>query len=126
MRTTNAVALRFLRYRSQTASLSFSQARLLASYANGEAEPPVGRDWRKQQLDKLERKFQEPLSIENDEELQPMWKDMESRVTRRRAVPIHEAKGKHGRKNIRRTDEDVWLNAGMYDNDDDEDSNESR
>jgi hypothetical protein len=59
--------------------------------------------WRKSQLDRLEKKFTEPLVIKSDEDLQPMWKAMESRVTKRKTLTIEEA----------------GLEAGMYDEVDD-------
>ncbi len=58
-----------------------------------------------------------PLEINNDEDVQPMWKDMESRVTRRKTITVQEAKirGKSiGRRNIRKTDEEAWMDAGLY------------
>lgn len=67
--------------------------------------------------DKLEIDLSKPLAIDNDEEVQQMWKEMESRVTRRKSLTISEAKlmGKGvGRRNIRRTDEEAWLDAGLY------------
>ena len=67
-------------------------------------------EWRKQQLDKLERKFSSP-EITNDEDLQPLWQDMERRVARRRP----RENGPKGRKNVRKTDEEQWLAAGLYD-----------
>lgn len=97
-------------------------------------------EWRKQQLDKLEQKLRpaqdmpsgsssdstSPPSLEvaADEDLQSMWKEMESRVTKRRSRTIAESKGKIGRTNVRRTDEDLWLEQGLYDaNDGDESKN---
>lgn len=59
----------------------------------------------------------EPIDISSDFEIQPMWKDMESRVVRRRSIAISEAlqKGKKlGRRNVGKTDEDAWLKAGLY------------
>jgi len=86
--------------------------------------------WRKGQLTKITEKFAssadsktssskppEPMEITSDDEIQPMWKDMESRVVRRRSIVISEAlqKGKKvGRRNVRKTDEEAWLNAGLY------------
>eukprot|EP00429_Kryptoperidinium_foliaceum_P004186 CAMPEP_0176012258 /NCGR_PEP_ID=MMETSP0120_2-20121206/5703_1 /TAXON_ID=160619 /ORGANISM="Kryptoperidinium foliaceum, Strain CCMP 1326" /LENGTH=84 /DNA_ID=CAMNT_0017345139 /DNA_START=183 /DNA_END=434 /DNA_ORIENTATION=- len=65
-----------------------------------------GMEWRKKQLDKLERKFSEPaVVIDNDEDLQPMWKEMEGRVTRRRPRTVAENGGKTGRENVKKTDE---------------------
>lgn len=71
-------------------------------------------EWRKVQLDRVRKNFEGP-SIQNDSDLQPMWKEMESRVLRRRSVKIENAGGRVGRSNIRPTDEDSWLRAGMYD-----------
>lgn len=62
----------------------------------------------------------QPLEINNDEDVQQMWKDMESRVTRRKSMTLAEAKfnGKSvGRKNLRKTDEEAWLEAGLYQDD---------
>jgi len=71
------------------------------------------------QLDKIERKFTEPSEIVgNDEDLQPTWKDMESRVTRRRPRTVEEMGGKTGRVNVRKTDEEMWLREGLYDDND--------
>lgn len=94
--------------------------------------------WRRKQIDSLESKFtpaageggdhtdtevddkngsrdNTPDSITSDEELQPMWRDMESRVTRRRSLTAAERKaGEVGRRNIRKSDEDVWLEGGLY------------
>lgn len=79
------------------------------------------QEWRKEQLDRLRRKFEGEKDIpviDDDEDLQPMWREMESRVTKRRSVTVAEAGGRVGRSNIRRTDEEAWLQAGMYDQDD--------
>jgi hypothetical protein len=53
--------------------------------------------------------------------LQPMWKDMERRVTRRKPVTIRQAGPKVGRRNVRPTDEEAWLQAGLYNNDNEKD-----
>jgi hypothetical protein len=82
------------------------------------------QEWRKIQLDRLRQKFEGTPVIESDEELQPMWKEMESRVVKRRSRTIEEAGGKVGRSNIRRTDEEAWLQAGMYDHQDDDEKSE--
>mmetsp|Transcript_15177 Transcript_15177/g.27377 ORF Transcript_15177/g.27377 Transcript_15177/m.27377 type:complete len:156 (+) Transcript_15177:148-615(+) len=76
-------------------------------------------DWRKKQLEQLERKFKDPQVIDSDEELQPMWKEMESRVTRRKPRTLRETGGRKGRMNIRKTDEDVWAQEGLYSSDED-------
>lgn len=75
-------------------------------------------EWRKEQLDQLERKFSDPQpQAMNDEDLQPAWKAMESRVTKRRSLTTEQRRGKTGRSNIRRTEEEVWLESGLYDDD---------
>jgi len=67
----------------------------------------------------------EPLSIESYEDVQPMWKEMESRVTKRRSLTLDERKGVSGRRNVRKSDEDVWLANGVYDDESSsEDNNE--
>lgn len=71
-------------------------------------------EWRKRQLELLEGRFRDERTIENDKDLQPMWRDMESRVRRRRPRKLEEAGGKRGRTNVKRTDEEVWLNEGLY------------
>lgn len=77
---------------------------------------PTAVEWRKKQLDKLERKFSEPSQVvDNDDDLQPMWREMESRVTRRRPRTIQESGGKTGRTNVKKTDEEMWLRGGLYD-----------
>lgn len=80
-------------------------------------------EWRKKQLQNLEQKFSDPQTrIESDEELQPMWKEMESRVTRRRPRTLMQTGGKSGRVNIRETDEDIWAQQGMYEYNDEDDN----
>ena len=60
----------------------------------------------------------EPENIENYEDVQPMWKEMESRVTRRRSLTLEQMGGVSGRRNVRRSDEDMWLEAGVYEDSD--------
>jgi len=56
-----------------------------------------------------------------------MWKGMESRVTRRKLRTLEDTKGRSGRMNIKKTDEDVWLEEGLYNNyDDDNDSSNNK
>mmetsp|Transcript_21830 Transcript_21830/g.47533 ORF Transcript_21830/g.47533 Transcript_21830/m.47533 type:complete len:228 (+) Transcript_21830:245-928(+) len=62
----------------------------------------------------------EPLNIDNYEDVQPMWKEMESRVTRRRSLTLEERGGLSGRRNVRKSEEDMWLEAGVYEDSDDE------
>ena len=96
--------------------------------------------WKKGQLDKLSDKFKAsgsegdlksnlshqrvgvgvttPDEIDNDDDVQPMWREMESRVLNRKSLTKEqiEKRGKRtGRSNLRRTDEDAWLSAGLYD-----------
>jgi hypothetical protein len=92
----------------------------------------AGMEWRKKQLDKLENKFpsypvgddwlvnDSPLTIESEEDLQPMWSSMESRVKNRRSRTKEELGGKTGRRNIKRTDEEMRLEAGFYDHPEEE------
>jgi hypothetical protein len=72
------------------------------------------QEWRKEQLNRLETKFTAP--VESEEELQPMWRAMESRVRQRRPRTLQETGGKTGRSNVKPTEEDAWLEAGLYDN----------
>ena len=62
-----------------------------------------------------DHRYPEPMKIDNYEDVQPMWKEMESRVTRRRSLTIEQRDGVSGRRNVRKSDEDVWLEAGVYD-----------
>lgn len=75
--------------------------------------------WRRQQLEKLESRFEANnlVQVNKDDELQSHWKQMEGRVVRRKPISKESAAGKVGRKNIRRTDEDIWLQNGLYDED---------
>jgi iron uptake system EfeUOB component EfeO/EfeM len=85
------------------------------------ASSSVAVEWRKSKLDQLERKFAGDsikATIQSDVELQPEWKAMESRVTKRRTLTVEERQGKTGRTNIRRTEEDVWMENGLYSSDD--------
>ena len=90
----------------------------------------AGTEWRKQQLDKIENKFKgkqlESISIESEEDLQPMWKEMEGRVTRRKPRSLADTGGKSGRMNIKKTDEDVWLEEGLYSTNSDDCSKKER
>ena len=58
-----------------------------------------------------------PLPITSDDDVQPMWKGMESRVTKRKAFTEADLTRKgmsSGRNNVRKSDEDLWLAAGVY------------
>jgi hypothetical protein len=74
-------------------------------------------EWRKVSLDRLEQRFTKKPSrlVKSEEDLQPEWKAMESRVTKRRTLTIDQFNGKTGRENIRKTDEDIWMESGLYD-----------
>lgn len=76
-------------------------------------------EWRKASLDQLEQRFaKEPARRVNvDEDLQPEWKAMESRVVKRRTLTLDQVNGKIGRANIRQTEEDIWMESGLYDED---------
>ena len=96
-------------------------------YLDGASVPPPSKEWRKVQLEKLENRLAEPplssqawsspphATIESDDELQQTWRDLESRIRNRRPLTLQDRRGVSGRSNIRRTDEDVWLEVGLYD-----------
>ena len=72
-------------------------------------------EWRQKQLQDLERKWDEnPLDVQSEEDLQPMWKDMEKRLRNRRPRSTNESRGLSGRQNVKRTDEEFWLDEGLY------------
>ncbi|KAL7467334.1 hypothetical protein ACHAXS_009473 [Conticribra weissflogii] len=96
--------------------------------------------WKRSQYRKIEEKFVNgeaeqngfapnnslpPLTIENYDDVQPMWKEMERRVIRRRSLTLAERGGVSGRRNIRKSDEDVWMAAGVYDILDDSNDDEA-
>jgi hypothetical protein len=66
-----------------------------------------------------------PLAIDKYEDVQPMWRGMESRVTKRKSLTLTQRGGVSGRRNVRRSDEDMWLEAGVYDDDDDKDKSKN-
>lgn len=83
-----------------------------------------GYEWRQRQLEKLKRKFDETSpsqTVEREDDLQQMWREMEGRVTRRRPRTVEEMGGKTGRTNIKSTEEEYWLQEGLYDDKEDED-----
>ena len=82
-----------------------------SSTSNGGGSRYGSGEWRKRQLEKLESKFTE---VTNDEDLQPMWREMESRVVKRKPRTLRDTGGRTGRINIRKTDEDIWLQEGLY------------
>jgi hypothetical protein len=92
------------------------------------------KEWRKLKLDQLENRFAgSPSSpgslsgsstlssstppsrtIDSDDDLQQAWRDLESRIRGRRPLSLADRGGVSGRSNVRRTDEDVWLEEGLY------------
>jgi hypothetical protein len=121
--------------------------------SNG-ASPSKGSDsmsnleWRKKQLLALETRIkaanvssmqEQPtptpstpdlLIVESENDLQPMWRAMESRVKNRRRPPLlsneSDPVAVGGRRNVKRTDEDVWLQEGLYDDERDDKSKDPR
>lgn len=61
------------------------------------------------------QQFEPPLTIDNYDDVQPMWKGMESRVTKRTALTLEQRGGVSGRRNVRKSEEDMWLESGLYD-----------
>jgi hypothetical protein len=84
-------------------------------------------EWRKKQLENWTQKLEgkPPNEIKSEEELQPMWKEMEGRVVRRKPRTLKETGGRSGRTNIRMTDEDVWAQQGLYSTNSDNDDNDN-
>ena len=72
-------------------------------------------------MDKLEKKFTEPRLVTSEDELQQPWKELESRVSNRRTYTREQRGSKVGRRNVRKTDEDVWLEANLYEDDKEDD-----
>ena len=80
-----------------------------------------GTEWRQRQLQKIKDKFDPPLEIvETEDDLQSMWRAMEGRVTKKRPRTVEETGGKTGRANIKKTDEEIWLREGLYDDGEEE------
>jgi hypothetical protein len=106
-----------------------SRLRLSTHPGDNQTTGTKDKEWRRKQLDDLEKRFanSENLEnrIENDEGLQGMWRQMESRVRNRRSMTLAQTKGTIGRANVRKTDEDVWLKEGLYDNDNDKDNDKA-
>lgn len=105
---------------SRRFTLRYCFARFTDGARNRELTGTSPTSWRKDRLSKLEQKFtgrqDSDFRIESEEELQSHWKEMESRVTRRRPLSATNNSRKIGRQNIRRTDEDEWLDSGLYEN----------
>jgi hypothetical protein len=89
--------------------------------------PSTVSPWRKHQLDQLEQsllrnaqnKGETTAEVDEDDVVQPMWRAMERRVLQRKSLTAEQrgSSAKIGRKNIKLTDEDTWLQAGLYSND---------
>ena len=116
-------------YRNHHLNFINSSTFQLFSQRNVELFPGTGcpfssHSWRKDQLEKLEQRLRpnkdsntsdDILLIECDEDVQPMWRAMESRVIKRKSLTVEQlGASKVGRRNIRLTDEDTWLEAGLY------------
>ena len=111
-------------------------SRLFVTHSSDDSTPKLSSEWRKHQLDKLSTKLSNSIksepyekdqrdsapregiqSINSDEELQQMWKDMESRVVNRKLWTVQQLQTKGrviGRGDVRKTDEEMWLEAGLY------------
>ncbi len=93
----------------------------IASIESANATTEWKRSHYRKMQDKLEKpqvqqnQQPEPLFIDNYEDVQPMWKGMESRVTKRAALTLQQRGGVSGRRNVRKSEEDMWLESGMYD-----------
>jgi hypothetical protein len=56
--------------------------------------------------------------IHSDDDLQDMWKDMERRVLNRKLWTVEQSLSKGrivGRSDVKKTDEEIWLDSGLYD-----------
>jgi len=130
----NATA-QLCRLRSSTASIITTR-----DFSEEGEKRSKAYSWRKDQLGAIEKRFgddddQQPRDIDNEEDLQSMWKQMESRVVGRRPRGKLGSGMKTGRSNVRSTDEEMWLKEGMYQqasecataaNDDDDDDDRDR
>lgn len=58
----------------------------------------------------IEEEKEEKEKEEEEEEIHPYWKALESRVVKRKLQTV----GKTGRSEVRKSDEDFWLEAGVY------------
>lgn len=72
-------------------------------------------EWREKQLRNLEDQWSDkPQEIQSEDDLQPMWRDMEKRVKNRKPRTKSQTGGLSGRRNIKKTDEEMWLREGLY------------
>ena len=79
----------------------------------------VGREepWIKKQQRKILEKFEgggEEQESPSEFKVQYEWLAMERRTKNRRLVKLNEAGEKLGRRNVKKTDEDYWIQAGVY------------
>lgn len=121
---------------SKGSSSSYSDVNGSTSTLAGEASDIIesaaaSTQWKRNHHRKIEDKFNtndesnnssstqnlDPRNIDNYEDVQPMWKEMESRVTRRRSLTLEQRGGISGRRNVRKSEEDYWEKAGVYNND---------
>jgi len=117
------------RLNSNTSKIRYiSYTGVFLSEKNREQSPVVKSTtvspWRKQQLDRLEQslsnnaqsKGDETAEVDEDDVVQPMWRAMERRVLQRKSLTAEQrgCSAKIGRQNIKLTDEDTWLEAGLY------------
>lgn len=98
-------------YEAISSARGFSNSRCSSSDDEREEQP-----WRKQQLDKILHQHA-VKDIQTEDDLQTEWKGMERRVVNRKSYTSAErGSEKVGRKNVRRSDEDYWLEGGLYNN----------
>jgi hypothetical protein len=107
-------------WRRPLQGLCYTRCLRLSSSVGDGSSSSSSSSWRRQQLDQIENKFTdtEPkqYAVNRDDDLQPEWRALESRVIKRRTLTPEQRGGKIGRSNIRRGEEDVWLENGLYDN----------
>jgi hypothetical protein len=99
--------------------LRYTRCLRWSSSVGDESAASSSSSWRRQELDQIENKFTNTPPKQNpvngDDDLQPEWRALESRVTKRKTLTPKQRGGKIGRSNIRRGEEDVWLENGLYD-----------
>ena len=104
--------------------------------SNQSGDSTQKKAWRKYQLDSLSANLSKTIQSKNaegdgyitssqsdivrinsDQELQQMWKEMESRVINRKMWTVEQSMSKGrivGRGSVKTTDEEIWLEAGLY------------
>lgn len=114
---------RLMSWRTLSAPRTYAARRV--AFSTTDTTTP-NTEWRQRQLQKLHDKFEAPAVVEQEEDLQQMWREMEGRVTRRRPRTVEEMGGKTGRTNIKSTDEEYWMREGLYDGGKEDDNESSR